>query len=589
MGRSWKTAVRSKSAANWDNPDPVYSTIEDLWFQPFSRGEDLFVMAYRVESGDTVHKRIEKIDYIVGSGQHTNSHIYEENGFLYQIPVTWYSQDGFWDLAPGFQHRLMSPFQRPITSECMACHNGRPGGFEPGSENRFSDVAIGIDCERCHGPGLIHKEAIDAGILVNIETEIDYKIVHPGKLTPERQLDLCKRCHMQAAEVFAPGVHPEDFRPGRPLSMYENVYWIRQPDSTTVFNMESHPDRMEMSQCFRATWSSGSDLPKMTCVTCHDPHLALEAVEEGFYNDVCQSCHAEDNHLSCSEPSVVNGTATEDCFSCHMPVSKVLDIPHVRVSDHFIRVPGREEMKLSEVAAEDQKRFIRLVGLVDRNPSFRDKADGLLSYFELITNRPGVLDSAAVYLQWAREEDPSLDLAQSYIRLWYFREDYAAIRRFIRSGGLGSLEDAWTLYRIGEAFATVGDALQASSYFERALALGPNHLRIKDRMAVIYTTLGATARALGLFDEILTANPKFENSYTNRGFVYLSEGRFDEAESDFKTAISLNPNSEMAMANLASLYYNTNRPEEARPLVRRLIQMKPENTDYTRLWRVLNR
>ena len=587
MGRSWKKASLSLSIANFEDPDPVYSEHDDMYYQPFHRGEDLFVKAYRLENGDTVHTRIEQIDYIVGSGQHTNSHIYEENGFLYQVPVTWYAQDGIWDLAPGFQHRSRSPFDRPITSECMACHNGVPQ-FEKGSENRFLYVPSGIGCERCHGPGSIHRDAIKAGRQVNVDRDIDYTIVHPGKLSPERQLDLCKRCHMQAAEVMAPDVVPEDFRPGQALSSFQNVYWIRQPDSALVFNMASHPDRLEMSKCFRETWRDDSDLPKLTCVTCHNPHLSIELVSDDYYTALCKSCHETNNHIFCSEPSVLDGTDTTPCASCHMPTSGSKDIPHIRVTDHYIRKPGVEERRLSHIEMEEQKRFIRLVGLVDSNPSLKDRADGLLSYFELITNRPGILDSADVYMRRAIDAEPELDVTRSMIRLRFLQEDYMAVRRMVLAGDYASIEDAWTLYRIGESFAATGDFPTAAHYFGRALGLGPDHLRIKDRLAVIFTDLGDYEQAIALFDEILFANPKFENAYTNRGFVFLAQGRFEEAEADFRGAIALNPDSETAMANLASLYFNTQREEQARPLVRRLIRLQPENPEYARLWRLLD-
>src|SRR5690606_21082128 len=124
------------------------------------------VREYRQAGPDTVHQRVEQIDYIVGSGHHTNSHIRDENGYLYQVPVTWYAQAGRWGLAPGFQGREPR-FDRPIGEGCMTCHNAMPG-FVEGSENLFDRVPLGIDCERCHGPGSVHVEQKRAGRLVDV-------------------------------------------------------------------------------------------------------------------------------------------------------------------------------------------------------------------------------------------------------------------------------------------------------------------------------------------------------------------------------------------------------------------------------------
>jgi Tetratricopeptide repeat len=587
MGRSWKKALLSNSAADFNNPDPIYSEEDDLFYQPFNRGEDLFVMEYRLADGDTVHKRVEQIDYIAGSGQHTNSHIFEENGYLNQIPVTWYVQEGHWGLAPKFQHGNNYRFNRAITDECMSCHNAI-SDFDESSENRFTYVPEGIDCERCHGPGSVHVDEINAGRVVDVTKEIDYSIVNPAKLSPQGQLDVCKRCHMQGAAVFADGQAPLDYLPGKALNEFENVYWTRQPDSVQGFIMASHPDRLAMSQCFLKTWEPASDLEPLTCLSCHNPHLPIEDVEENFIPSVCQSCHQEEDQLTCTEPTVVAGTATGTCVSCHMPTSGATDIPYVRVTDHFIRVPGREEARLSKLEADRRTTFVRLASLVEKNPDSHQLADGYMAFYEKITNRPGMLDSAAVELERARKANPDEEMSKSWIRLWHLQEDYAAIRRYVRSRDIPALNDAWTFSRVGEAFAATGEFQSAILYFRRAVNLKPRFLRFKDRLASTYTNMGDYATAISLFDEILAENSNFDRSINNRGFVLLLDGKFEDAELDFKAALALNPDAELPLANLASLYYNTGKPDSARPLVRRLLKISPQNSDYARLWSLLS-
>ncbi len=587
MGRSWKVARLSNSVADFDHPDPIYSEEDDLYYQPFHRGEDLFVTEYRLADGDTVHSRTEQIDYIVGSGQHTNSHIFNENGFLNQIPVTWYAQDGHWDLAPRFEHGNNYRFSRAITDECMSCHNAQ-ADFVEGSENRFRKVPEGIDCEKCHGPGSVHVDEKNRGILVDVSKEIDFSIVNPAKLSPQGQLDVCKRCHMQGAAVFAEGETPMTYRPGKPLKAYENVYYTRQADSIRGFIMASHPDRLAMSACFRETWSDGSTFKEITCLTCHDPHLPIDEIDPGHFDSTCQTCHSEPDHLTCTDPGVVAGTTSETCVSCHMPTSGATDIPHVRVTDHYIRIPGEEEARLSRLEADEQKAFVRLAGLVETRPDAHQKADGYLAFNEQITNRPGTLDSAAVELRRAQRLNPEADLTRSWIRLWHLKEDYAAIRRYVAGRDLSTINDAWTLSWIGEAYSASGELQTASTFFHRAVELKPDFLRFKDRLATTYTNLGDYDRAITLFSEILDGDRNFDRSINNRGFAFLLSGRLEEAEADFKAAIALDPNAEMALANLASLYYNTGKADDARPLVRRLLKIRPLNTDYARMWSLLS-
>lgn len=578
MGRSYKKATYSNSDADWDDPDPVYDGHRDLWYQPFRRGEDLFVQEYRLRDRDTLFSRIEQIDFIVGSGQHTNSHVWEENGYLHQVPITYYTQDGMWSLAPGFSNNN-ARFLRPMRQECVQCHNARPT-FVPGSENRFTHVPEGIDCEQCHGPGSVHTEAMRAGRVVDITKEIDYTIVHPGKISPQLQMDICRRCHLQAAEVINEGLTPADFRPGKPLLSFQNVYWPRQPDSTTSFVMAFHPDRMEMSACFRGSWAGPKPNSPMTCVTCHNPHLAVDQVGDEYFSAVCRSCHAAPQQKQCTDPGVVAGTETAPCFQCHMPTSGTSDIPHVRITDHYIRKPDPTE----GTGERARRTFLRMASLIDPKPTLTNRAEGFLTYFELVTDRPGMLDSAAVLLERARGVEEGDRLGRARIRLWFLKEDWAAIRGYVRESPDTGADDAWTQYRIGEAFAQDAETGIAITHVERAVSLAPDNVRFGDRLGRLLTDAGDLDRALQVFDRVLTNFPKYEPTWTNRGYVKLASGDFGGAEADYLRAMELDPDAELAMASLASIYLNTGRLDEARRLARELIRRKPDDQGYVQLF-----
>ena len=74
MGQSFGVATKQKSAADFAPAHAlVYDSALDYYYKPYWANDSLYIMEFRVENGDTVHKRIQKVDYVVGSGQHTTS------------------------------------------------------------------------------------------------------------------------------------------------------------------------------------------------------------------------------------------------------------------------------------------------------------------------------------------------------------------------------------------------------------------------------------------------------------------------------------------------------------------------------------
>ncbi len=582
MGMSFKAASLQLSVADWESPEAVYDPHADLHYQPFHRGDELFVREYRLRGGDTVHVREERIDYIVGSGQHTNSHIMNVNGYLYQMPLTWYAQEGRWDLPPGFEDGNNTRFSREIPLECMTCHNARPG-YVPNSGNRFAHVPQGIDCEQCHGPGSIHVALMERGEVVDTSTAIDYSIVNPGNLSMNLQFDVCQRCHMQGMAVLEEGKSFLDFRPSTPLENTLNVYWPRYSDSLSSFIMASHPDRLQMSPCFAASHSDDTSYQPMTCVTCHDPHVSVRVTGPETFNRACQTCHTPAHDNLCTESLAVRERVGDDCASCHMPKASSLDIPHVTITDHFIRVVE----ELPEEVVEEQREFLGIASLVDANPTTLNLAKGYLTYFEQFDSQPKFLDSAAVNLERVRQESGGSGHLETEVRLAFLQGAYDRLASLARSISPEEVDDPWTLYRIGEAFRQTGGPTQAVAFLEQAVRIAPDHLEFRAKLGNAYVRNGNPSAALEQFNLVVEANPKFESAYNNRGFIKLASGDFESAEADFVRALELNPDAEQALANLASLYFNTGRAADARPLAERLLSLSPENPQYRQLWQAL--
>ena len=151
MGMSFGLATKEKSAALFGPHVQVYDSILDFYYHPFWQGDS----SRSWSSGWTELTPCIK-------GQSTSaissdpvsiptSHLLQVNGYLYQAPITFYTQKQEWDMAPGMSGGFNSRFGRVIESECVTCHNGLPEQVE-GSVNKYTGIPLGIDCERCHGP-----------------------------------------------------------------------------------------------------------------------------------------------------------------------------------------------------------------------------------------------------------------------------------------------------------------------------------------------------------------------------------------------------------------------------------------------------
>ncbi|MGA0256047.1 MAG: tetratricopeptide repeat protein, partial [Rhodothermales bacterium] len=155
-----------------------------------------------------------------------------------------------------------------------------------------------------------------------------------------------------------------------------------------------------------------------------------------------------------------------------------------------------------------------------------------------------------------------------------------AVRRLSQQSGFEAPDDAWTHYRIGEAYAAINDHARAIRWYEQAVEKGPDHLRFLDKLGVALTQANRLQEASDVFDRLVSANPTFENGLNNRGFMHLVLGDIEAAEADFRATLSLSPDLEQAQANLASILINTGRTAEARPIVERLIEQHPSNAEY---------
>ena len=594
MGQSFDLATHTKSAAKFDRA-PIYDTLKNMYYKAFWRGDTLKIKEYRLVGKDTVHKRTETVHYIVGSGQHTNSHMMNVNGYVYQLPATFYTQKQQWDLPPGFETASSGRFNRSIGLECMSCHNAYPK-FVKGSENKYSEIKNGVDCERCHGPGSLHVGQKSAGKLVDINTAIDYSIVNPAKLSVDLQFEICQRCHLQGNAVLKEGKSFYDFKPGMRLSEVMDVFMPKFSGREHEFIMASHVERLKQSKCFMKTMEklNNGTLPvtnklkpykdALTCVTCHNPHVSVKVTGNEVFNNACKKCHSDNQNHVCTRSDVKGDTQaamTGNCVSCHMPRSGTIDIPHVTTTDHYIRKP----VSLGKV--NQIKSYLGIASVNNPNPDRKTKARAYIQYYERFNKNPISLDSAAHYLP-DNTEDAIKDNFTLLIYMNYLKGEYAKVITYVEKVGMRFVttnqklkwnnDDAWTDYRIGDAYYNIGKLEQAAVYLKLATELAPYNLEFKNKYGSVLVKNGKNNEAIAVFEWIIKENPKFAQAYCNLGYLYLlAFHNTEKAMQNYNAAIALDPDYEQALLNKAALYGYLKQFTDAEKLVDRVLAINPKN------------
>lgn len=562
MGRSFGFATSTRSAAHFHNLKPVYDAWNDLYYLPFLEGDKIRLREYRLKGKDTVFSRTETITYIIGSGHHTNSHLIERNGYLFQAPLTYYVQEGKWELPPGYEQGNNIRFSRKIDLECMSCHNALPA-MEEGSQHRFKNIPGGIDCERCHGPGELHVAQKRSGVLVDTRKETDYSIVNPAKLPWSLQIDVCQRCHLQGNNVLKPGKTFSDFKPGMRLS---DVFEVYMPTYTggDYFVMAGHAERLQQSACFIKS-NQGSSLEQynrklnFTCITCHNPHVSVRQTNKAKFNQACMNCHQSGGqNRFCSEQPLVLQAKDNDCVACHMPPSDTRDIPHVTVHDHYIRKPRGKQQGNPAVSG--------LYAVNNPKPDAAMIARAYITWYEKF-------DRMALYAEKAKALAGKQDLD---IRLHYLYATGQFAELVSAAAGLkpGECADAWTAYRVAVALDESGNNPDASGWYARAAALQPTYLDFQAEYAKSLLRMKQYSDALELLRKILKANPQHEHGLVAMAMVQQANAQIAAARNTLQQVLALNPDNVQALENLYSMFVQAGDMQRAKEFQSRLEELK---------------
>ncbi len=175
-----------------------------------------------------------------------------------------------------------------------------------------------------------------------------------------------------------------------------------------------------------------------------------------------------------------------------MPPSGSIDIPHVRITDHFIR---RDYTKKD---SENNKkgRFLGLELLTKTTGTPLEMAEGYLALYDKFVSDPIMLDSAEAWLN--RDGSQDFDRSTSVgVHLHFARRRYSALSSLADSRDTSGL-NGWTAYRIGEGCLNMRRPQRAAAFLKRAVSQEPYNLEFREKFGL----------ALGLLGQIQLANAK---------------------------------------------------------------------------------
>ena len=608
-------------------------------YEAFVRGDSLFQReTHPAEPG---FERVYAASHVVGSGNATRSYLMmasgsgtedgdAEGGYLTEMPLTWYVERALWDLSPGYDTGN-SRFERPVTLECLTCHDAAPG-HEP-SQNFYTDVPLGISCERCHGPGSAHVEAFEAG-----DAPGETLIVNPANLPTDLQLDVCQQCHLTGETVFKPGHDPTTYRPGRPLSAHRAVFVSEQSlGDPEAFGIASHAERMAQSACFEGSLGTPA---AMTCTTCHDPHVAQKELPADTYSAACRSCHTPTPAGTpptgggplCDRPEATTPAIalSGDCASCHMRRAGTSDIPHVSFTDHWIREtppPGRtggptlarqpetpftlvnvvlregalEGRRVTERPAEaDVEAGIALFGVYEKEhrlPAYlplaaRRLRRGLAGGADRTDARVALgrtlaaMDSLAAAVQVLADAS-ARDTSDAYAALWLGATrldagDAAGAVAPLRAAARRAPRFTEARLKLAEALAATGRPADAAAVLATALAADPlRHAGAWNDLGLYRLQSGALPGATAALRRAVALDPRLAMARTNLGTALLAADDLPAAAAQFEAALRLNPTEVPALGNLGVVRQRQGRPAEARALFERVLALEPGSPQAT--------
>ena len=497
--------------------------------------------------------------HVIGSGNHARTYVHQApSGEMIELPLSWYAEQQTWHMSPGYDSATPQDFTRLIDDSCLFCHNGYP--------KAAGELAQGIDCQRCHGPGAEHVRW--AGASNPDTTKIRQSIVNPKRLSSDLQMDVCMQCHLETTSAELPEAirrfdrEPFSYRPGAPLGSY--IVHFDHPKGTghdDKFEIVNQAYRLRQSACFRG--SAG----RMTCSSCHDPHNVPRGADAvAWYRGKCMACHV--SVAAKDHPDL----RTADCSPCHMPKRRAEDAVHVVMTDHLIQ----RKRPAGDLTKPLQERPSIYRGpLVVYWPETLSPQDHDLYLGSALVSGGADRKAGIALLEKSTSGDtPAKALA-------VLGEGYLAEKR--TNDAISVLQRAFAAqptvarvhYNLALALDAAGRTTEARAAFERAIELQAVLPEAEYALANLLSRTGEAVAAEAHYASALRARPVYVEAKINLGNLYASTARLDDARRQLEEAVRIDPGSPDAQNNLARVLTLQGHFAEALPVAKRAVKLKP--------------
>jgi predicted CXXCH cytochrome family protein len=558
MGRSLAPVARKEGPPDGARESGAFQAL-GLQFRIDCEGGRVRHRQIRADAaGRPVAEQAWDVHYVIGSGSRGYSYLSDCDGYVFQTPISWYSQKRVWNLSPGFGASEMTG--RAVVPACLFCHANRANAVE-GSLNRYAEPVFdghAIGCQRCHGPGELHVAGPGAG-----PDGIDPTIVNPGKLAPDLREAVCEQCHLQGAtRALVRGRGLYDFRPGLPFAEFIAVF-VRAADSGAGQKAIGQVEQMYESRCFQGRGGPG----RLGCISCHDPHVAVGPAERvKHYRDRCLKCHGQPDGQAgrpdlrlkgCSLPAAerLQRSAADSCIDCHMPRYGAADIPHTAATDHRILRKGTPSAPGPSAAGRGQ-------------PSADEPQFPLVSFYR---GRKGVADE---------EDDRCRGLA--VVRLAIGGDAVAArvarhAATVLESALRRDPDDVIAGEALGYALSVQGRSAEGMAAFQNVLAKAPDQELTLVGAALMAEELSQPAAAVDYWRRSVAANPRAPGYRHSLARLLLKQEAWQEALPHCQAWVRLDPFSVEARTGLVQCLLGVGDKATARAEFARLEALAPTN------------